>query len=339
MRRIRITESDKEEERSRMSGSEVEGEEVAEVHEQHQQDAEGQEQAAKDPSREEGEDEDLAIPLEKFARVHKLVEKLDIPVINIDESPKPIDVLKFMREMAKFRGQNQTITQPILTRAFKGDIAKEWCTSADYNFDEVMRKLGEWLEFRQDWVAILVKLRSGDVFSTDLDMHIYQFKLIAEHAKFSLEDDVTKQCFIKSMAPSIQPALVGLGTDEKPATFDQLVTYARRGRKAFEEYARSKAKPVTKEEGAACVAGAAKNERIAEAQDAVAALSGERPRWKGTGTTPTRKVRCFVCGRLGISHASVNSGKTERSPHDNPVRRGSGPSDKRKTGDYSYAIE
>lgn len=184
--------------------------------------------------------------LKDLAKINKLVDKLPIPVINIDGNPQSLVVLKFIRDMEKYKDQDPVYYKPILSKALQGDIAKEWCTSVEYDYGKVLARIHEWLTAKEEWAQTMVKLQCGELFSIDLDMHIYYFKLVATYAHLSLESDEAKRFFIKSMPPVLQPVL-DIGPDERPRTFQQLEEFARKGRKVFEEYARGKVRYETKE--------------------------------------------------------------------------------------------
>ena len=64
------------------------------------------------------------------------------------------------------------------------------------------------LENSHEWFELKVKMESGMPLSSDLDIHIAQFKEIAYARGLDLEGEETKGFFVKSMPPAFLPGIL-----------------------------------------------------------------------------------------------------------------------------------
>jgi len=232
------------------------------------------------------------IPLPPTRRIWSEIQHIPTPMIDMDTSPKTLDILQFLYGMRAFPIHDDEIMIPIMTKALKGTLGQAWMDTAYGDCEKTLNVMANWMMKQSDWITTKAKLEQGKTFSNDLTVHIHYFKLVAMYMGLKAESDETKQLFIKSLRPM---ALSGIRKSNGSfKTFPEIVQVALMNKHDFECFAKIRALQEKSEEEE-MTAVALKRPR-SELRYAHPASSPERPNKRRSDLA---NVRCYSCGKLG----------------------------------------
>ena len=232
------------------------------------------------------------IPLPPARRIWSEVQHIPTPMIDMDTSPKTMEILQFLYEMRAFPIHENEIMIPIMTKALKGTLGRAWMETAYGDCEKTLNVMANWMMKQPDWITTKARLELGKTFSNDLTVHIHYFKLVAMYMGLKAESDETKQLFIKTLRPM---ALSGVRKSNGSfKTFPEIVQVALMNKHDFEYFAKAKAIQ-EKSEGEETTAVALKRPR-SESRYARPVSSPERSNKRRNDLA---NVRCYSCGSLG----------------------------------------
>jgi len=247
-------------------------------------------------------------------KIWNVIGQLDIPTINLGDNPSPKAILDFVYQMERYRGLEKARLGPIMMKAFQGDREQGWCQQYGYDYEPIWKLMINWMLEKEEWIDLKMKLEKGERLGDDLDTHIKFFKLVAKYSGLRAEDDRTKRLFLKSVGPTVIPAILARQEDQTFRSFPSILRMARENKAMFDEMVKGE-----KEKQLEGAAVAAISTRIpqsvdedymkdlayrTEAGEGVAAVSlknrtGETPRRQFGSERPRRKSLCFFCGKTG----------------------------------------
>lgn len=248
------------------------------------------------------QDNSDAIP-KRIDRVLPALTSLGVPSINPTEESKPLEVLEFIDRLREYQNLDKARLNILMKYAFKGSLGQKWYHRFGGDYKLMVNKLLNWMMHSQEWLDLNAKLVRGERFSSDMETHIRNFKLVAKYMGLKAESDVTKRCFIRSVGPKvITPMLVR----KKDMSFKSLQTIMRMALDNQEMFTNPEEAP--EKPSVAAIkpdVPASTNASDGEEEVDIAAMNDRRKRRRIQGGMPqrpeqaTRKGVCFVCGKPG----------------------------------------
>jgi len=59
----------------------------------------------------------------------KMVNKITVPTLNLTSDTRPLEIVRFIRELDKYRRCGKAFHEQLLTKAFQGELGRAWCLS------------------------------------------------------------------------------------------------------------------------------------------------------------------------------------------------------------------
>ncbi len=276
------------------------------------------------------QDNSDAIPT-RIDRVLPALSSLGVPSINPTEVSEPLEILEFIDRLREYQNLDKARLNILMKYAFRGSLGQKWYHRFGGDYELMVNKLLNWMMHSQEWLDLNAKLVRGERFSSDMETHIRNFKLVAKYMGLRAESDVTKRCFIRSVGPKvITPMLVR----KKDMSFKSLQTIMRMAldnQEMFTNQEEAPERPIVAVIKSDVHAGVNASDEEEEADTAAMKERRKRRRTQDRMHQEPEQATydgvCFVCGKPGhyARDCWFRKGKEPYQglfmPHQDPSRR------------------